>query len=223
MAWSIYPSQAPVGTHNNWGSEDKLTNWMKLRGASILTTFVSTQMTCVSSSGLVLAVGAGTVVIDGYVVTSDASGTVTLADTNTNFVYCRLTTSGGFVTGAEFIANVTGAVVASAVCLATVVCSGGAIGTIVHSQANPSTVVGTYTGDDVDGRTIHLGFAPKVVEIVCSTTNSPATYISDNSHLGQHVGSSPYAASGITLTNFGFYVERELNYNTNVYRYVATV
>lgn len=256
MAVIAFPSENAVGTL--FGSQTKIVReqamamMAKCSTPSPLKAYVIAgfDVSAVpASNGVRLLTGsADYAIINGTMISFDATVTLTGLSNNTHFIYAQLTKVSSLVTTWALTSNTTGTPPSDSVALAQVVVAGGVAGTPVNAKKNPSPCFGTYTGNTT-GTTpqdIYLGFKPTVVIVYGTQLNASApgagvaihgggsgsgkivvwmntggtNVVNTNYGTGSSIGGDPL--------DFGFRVSNDtggstarLNYNAITYYYIA--
>jgi hypothetical protein len=177
MAFSVYPTEAPIGTFEgdnaNRMREFQIAEYLKILKSSPLDSFVYSGGTVSIGAGIVIA--AGTYAIDGYVVVNDAAEEVAVPggfQANTSYyAYARLIKTGSLVTSAEYTYVTAADAPAEPTSPAEPhVLIGKIAGGIAYtSKTCPTVVTGSYNSTGLDFNSIFFtGFQPKVLEYVAT-------------------------------------------------------
>lgn len=183
MAKNIFPSENSIGEllgHPTRNARERMfVEWMKVRGSSVLESFLYSGFTISAGAGLAVSIAAGVGVVDGYRIENDAAETLSgLANSRgidaPNYIYAQLDFDvNDLVEGYTLVATTTTTPPVDSVLIGKAATAGGVVTAVETYQTKPRVVRGSYTGngndDDVGSwgdRFIFVGqFTPSFVQM----------------------------------------------------------
>jgi hypothetical protein len=176
----IFPTENDVATTSGDGrihTEENLAWQFKSSGvrgihvtsgdvyATSARSFVIQGLSPTDGGGLNLNVLSGKAIIEGFYVNVDATEVISLTPSVTRYIYLQLTTSGGLVTGAQWVQSTTAdGSLTNAILIAETTTTGAAITTLRDERRfHPGVISGTYVGNSASSRDIDLTADPQLV------------------------------------------------------------